>query len=86
MISAKKIGEGKRQIEIQGNNLEIIEDLLALINSVTRVAFNNSDQDRREFLKDIPYLIAETQPTMATIKLPCPLDDLKKFGGDKNNG
>lgn len=75
MISAKKIGEGKRKIEI-------IEDLLALINSVTEVVFKDSDRDRRAFLKDIPYLIFETQPTMATIELPCRPEDLKKFGGD----
>lgn len=53
MISAKKIREGQRKIEIMGNNLEILEDL-----------------------------ISETKPTMATIKLPCSLDDLKKFGGE----
>lgn len=83
MISAKKVGEGKRQIEIAGNNLEIIEDLIALINSVTQVVFKDSDRDRRAFLKDIPYLIFETQPTMATIELPCRPEDLKKFGGEK---
>ena len=56
MISAKKIGEGKRQIEITGNNLEVIEDLLALIDAVTKVVFKDSDRDKREFLNDIPYL------------------------------
>ena len=86
MISAKKIREGQRKIEIMGNNLEIIEDLISLIDTVTKTVFKDSDRDRREFLKDIPYLISETKPTMATIKLPCSLDDLKKFGGDKNNG
>lgn len=83
MISAKKIGEGKRQIEITGNNLEVIEDLLALIDAVTKVVFKDSDRDKREFLNDIPYLIFETQPTMSMIKLPCRPEDLKKFGGDK---
>ena len=83
MISAKKIGEGKRQIEITGNNLEVIEDLLALIDAVTKVVFKDSDRDLREFLKDIPYLIFETQPSMTTIQLPCRPEDLKKFGGEK---
>lgn len=83
MISTKKIGEGKRQIEITGNNLEVIEDLLALIDAVTKVVFKDSDRDLRAFLKDIPYLIFETQPSMTTIQLPCRPEDLKKFGGEK---
>lgn len=83
MISAKKIGEGKRKIEIMGNNLEIIEDLLALIDAVTKVVFKDSDRDLREFLKDIPYLIYESQPSTTSIHLPCRPEDLKKFGGDK---
>ena len=83
MISAKKIREGQRKIEIMGNNLEILEDLISLIDTVTNTVFKDSDRDRREFLKDIPYLISETKPTMATIKLPCRPEDLKKFGGEK---
>ena len=82
MISAKKSGDGQRTIEIAGRNLEIIEDLLALIDSVTRVAFKNSDRDRIEFIKDIPYLIFEVQPTISTMELPCRPEDLKKFGGN----
>lgn len=82
MISAKKIGKGQRKIEMIGNNLELIEELISLIDSVTKIVFKDSDRDRREFLKDIPYLISEIKPTMATIKLPCSLDDLKKFGGN----
>lgn len=83
MISAKKIGEGHRKIEIVGSSLEIIEDLLSLIDSVTKTAFKDSDKARISFIKEIPYLIFEAQPTMTTIDLPCPLDDLKKFGGEK---
>lgn len=82
MISAKRIRERQIKIEIEGNNLENIEELIALIDSVSRVVFKDSDRDQREFLKDISDLISKTRPTMATIKLPCPLDDLKKFGGD----
>lgn len=83
MISAKKIRERQINIEIEGNNLENIEELIALIDSVARVVFKDSDRYRREFLNDIPHLISESKPTMATIELPCPLDDLKKFGGEK---
>lgn len=83
MISTKKVGEGKRKIEIVGSNIEIIEDLLSLIDSVSRTVFKKSERDRKEFIKDIPYLIFETQPHMTTMELPCPLEDLKKFGGDK---
>ena len=83
MISAEKIGEGHRKIEIVGNTLEILEDLLALIDSVTKTAFKDSDQARKDFVKDIPYLIFEAQPVITTMDLPCPLEDLKKFGGEK---
>lgn len=83
MISAKKVGEGQRKIEIVGSSIEIIEDLLALIDSVTKTAFKDSDRARKIFIKEIPYIIFETQTTMTTVEFPCSLDDLKKFGGDK---
>ena len=79
----KEKDKEKRKIEIVGSNIEILEDLLALIDSVTKVAFKNSDEARRGFVKEIPYLIFEAQPHMTTIDLPCPLEDLKKFGGEK---
>lgn len=78
MISAKKIRERQIKIEIEGSDLENIEELISLIDTVTKVVFKDSDRYRREFLKNIPDLISETRPTMH----PCPLDDLKKFGGD----
>lgn len=83
MISAKKVGEGKRKIEIVGSNIEIIEDLLSLIDSVSKTAFKDSDRARKQFIKEIPYLIFEAQSTIATVELPCSLEDLKKFGGEK---
>lgn len=83
MISAKKVGEGQRKIEIVGSSLEILEDLLALIDSVTKTAFKDSDEARRRFVKDIPYLIFEAQPQITTIEFPCRPEDLKKFGGEK---
>lgn len=83
MISVKKTGEGKRTIEASGSNLEIIDDLLALINAVTRAVFKDSDRDRKEFLKDIPYLISEVHPTISTLELPYHPEDLKTFGGEK---
>lgn len=82
MISAKKSGDGQRTIEIAGRKLEIIEDLIALIDTVTRTVFKDSDRDRREFIRDIPYIVFDAQPTMATMKLPCSPEDLKKFGGN----
>lgn len=81
MISVKKTGEGKRTIEVSGNNLEIIDDLLAAIHSVTEVVFEGSDRER--FIKDIPYLISETHPDIFAIELPCHPEDLKAFGGEK---
>jgi hypothetical protein len=77
MISVKKIGEGKRTIEASGSHLEIIEDLLALIDSITRTVFQGSDRDRIEFLKDIPDLISEVQPQIFTLDLPYRPEDLK---------
>lgn len=83
MISIQKAEKGMKIIEVSGSNLEIIEDLLALIDSVTRTIFKNSDRDRIEFLKDIPYLIFEAEPTITQMELPYPLDDLRN-GGNKN--
>lgn len=83
MISIKRIGKGKRIIEASGSHLEIIENLLALIDSITRTVFQGSDRDRIEFLKDIPDLISEVQPHIFTLDLPYRPEDLKKFGGEK---
>ena len=44
MISAKRIRERQIKIEIEGNNLENIEELIALIDSVSRVVFKDSDR------------------------------------------
>lgn len=83
MISIKRTGKGKRIIEASGSHLEIIENLLALIDSITRTVFQGSDRDRIEFLKDIPDLISEVQPHIFTLDLPYRPEDLKKFGGEK---
>lgn len=82
MISAKKSEKGHTKIEICGSNLEIIEELFALIDSVAKVVFKDSDLTRRAFIKEIPYIILDAHPTMTSIELPCPPEDLKKFGGN----
>ena len=84
MISAKKSEDGHIIIEIQGTNLENTEELLSLIDAVTRVIFKEKDRARKAFIKDIPYLIFESQPSFSQIELPCRPEDLKKFGGDKS--
>lgn len=83
MISAKTSKKGQTTIEIYGSNLENIAELIALIDSVSRVVFKDDDRARRSFIKDIPYLIFESQPTINKMELPCSPEDLKKFGGDK---
>lgn len=83
MISIKKAEKGMKIIEVSGSDLEIIDDLLALIDSITRTVFKYSDRDRIEFLNDIPYLISEIHSTMSTLKLPYRPEDLTTFGGEK---
>lgn len=84
MISTKKTREKQVKIDIQGNNLENIEELIALIDSVSMVVFKDDDRARREFIKDIPYLIFGAQPTISRMELPCHPEDLKKMlGGEK---
>ena len=83
MISAKTSKKGLTVIDIYGSNLENITELIALIDSVSRVVFKNNDSHRRSFIMDIPYLILESQPTISQMELPCSPEDLKKFGGDK---
>lgn len=82
MISAKKSEKEHISIEIQGSNLQNLDELMALIDSVTKVVFKDNDRARRSFIKEIPYIILDAHPTMTKMELPCSPEDLKKFGGE----
>lgn len=57
MISAKTDRTGKTKIEIDGLNLLLFGELVAVVDCVSKTIFEGSEKDRVEFLKDLPDLV-----------------------------
>lgn len=79
MISAKTDGTGKTIIEIDGRNLLLLGELVAVADCVSRTIFEGSEKDRVEFLKDLPDLVLMANPKFKATRSLFSPEQLKKM-------
>ncbi len=84
MISAKTDKNYRTQVHLSGSNLMLFGELIAVCEAVSKAIFNDNEKDRIAMLADLPRMVLKSSSAEQTrIELPCPLEDLKKFGGEK---
>lgn len=80
MIKAEAKTDKQVQITIEGKPDEILHEMFALIDSISKSFIK--PEDRREFLLNIPFMVLSMESKMTAVAMP-KVDDLKRmFGGD----
>ena len=80
MIRAEAKTDKEIQITIEGKPDEILPEMFALIDSISKSFIK--PEDRREFLLHIPFMVLSMKSKMTAVAMP-KVDDLKRiFGGD----
>lgn len=84
MISVKTDKNYRTEVHLSGSNLMLFGELIAVCEAVSKTIFNDNEKDRIAMLADLPRMVLKSSSTETSrIELPCPLEDLKKFGGDQ---
>lgn len=79
MIHAKNKGHGKTQIEIDGSDLELVSEMFAVVDSVSKVIFKDDEKMRTRFLKDLPEVVLNMQARFTATKSLFSPEELKKI-------
>lgn len=80
MIKAEAKTDKQVQITIEGKPDEILHEMFALIDSISKSFIK--PEDRKEFLLHIPFTVLTMDSKMTAVAMP-KVDDLKRiFGGD----
>lgn len=83
MISAETNKDLNTKIRVSGSNYILSRELIAVVDAVSKAIFKDNEKDRIAMLADLPRMVLKSSSTERTrIELPCPLEDLKKFGGE----
>lgn len=84
MISAKTDKNGRTSVHVSGSNLLLFGELIAVVEGVSNAIFKDNEKERIAMLADLPRMVLSSSPAVESrVELPCSLEDLKKFGGDK---
>lgn len=84
MISAKTNKNLNTEVHISGNNLVLLGELIAVVDSVSKAIFKDDEKDRIAMLADLPRLVIKNSSAESSrIEFPCSLEKLKNLGGDK---
>lgn len=84
MISAKTDKNGHISVHLSESNLLLFGELIAVVEGVSKAIFKDNEKDRIAMLADLPRMVLSSSSAVESlVELPCSLEDLKKFGGDK---
>lgn len=85
MISVKTKGKENCVIELDGNNLILFAELIAVIDAVSRTIFHDDSKMRETFIKDLPEVILGVAFECTAASMKFTPEQLKKLVEEGDN-
>ncbi len=79
MIRAKTDGKGKTSIEVDGTNVELLAECVAIVESISKTVFADSEKAQLSFVLDIPKLVLNMDSRITTTRMDFSPEQLKKM-------